>query len=554
MWAACGGHSEVVELLVSKGANVSLVDRFGINILYSACLGGDVDVVKYVLSQNMLDINDTVQCGRTAVMLAAANGHKDMVELLVDKEADVSLLDEAGDNILHCACRGGDVKVVKYILSQEMVDINSRGYGKKTPVMVAGEEGHKGVVELLVKFGADLSLNGKSGSNILHYACSSGQFDVVKYVLSLNEVDIDSRGWKKRTPVMAAAVKGHKEVVELLVKHGADLSISEKSGSNILHLACSNGQFGVVEYVLSLNSVDINRRGYMKRTPVMIAAESGHKEVVELLVKHGANLLLTDKHGDNILHRACKEGHFDVVKYVLSLNSVDINSRGWEGRRLVMIPAEKGHKEVVELLVKHGANLLLTDKHGDNTLHRACKEGHFDVVKYVLSMKSVDINSPEREEKRPVMGAAERGKEVVELTRKHGPKKRKPRKPKKEKETRKEGKNRRKPEPSEETRKENQEEKTRKPGRKPRNQEGTQQTRRNPEGKEGRNPAGNPAGRKPGKGTGKGNCSSRRKPGKETQVKEPSSKGNQERKEGNQKKETESKETSSSEENQERKL
>ncbi|XP_046562244.1 ankyrin repeat domain-containing protein 50-like [Haliotis rubra] len=363
-----GGHREVVELLVSTGANVSLVDRFGINILHSACLGGDVEVVKYVLSQNMVDINGRVRCGRTAVMLAAANGHKDVVEMFVDKGATVSFVDETGNNILHCACRRGDMEAVKYILSQKMVDVNSYGPRKKTPLMVAAEHGHKEVVELLVTHGADLSLSVKGRDDILHIACNRGQFDVVKYLLSLNSVDINSRGYKKRTPVMAAAEHGHKEVVELLVTHGADLSLSVKGRDDILHIACKSGQFDVVKYLLSLNSVDINRRGYNKRTPVMTAGERGKKKIVELLVKHGADLSHRAPLGGNILNLACRGGKIEVVKYVLSLNTVDINTRGIKKRTPVMIAAAHGHKEVVELLVKNEADLSLRDSNGKNVI------------------------------------------------------------------------------------------------------------------------------------------------------------------------------------------
>ncbi|XP_046548424.1 fibronectin type 3 and ankyrin repeat domains protein 1-like [Haliotis rubra] len=158
IWAALKGYREVVELLVTKGANVKLTDRFGINILHSACLGGDVDVVKYFHSHDMADIDSRAQCKRTPMMLAAENGHKEVVELLVGEGADMSLVDKQHDNIFNCAIRGGHVKVMKHIVSQNKVGINSRGWKKKTPVMVAAEMGGKDVVEFLMELGADLSL------------------------------------------------------------------------------------------------------------------------------------------------------------------------------------------------------------------------------------------------------------------------------------------------------------------------------------------------------------------------------------------------------------
>ncbi|XP_046549385.1 protein fem-1 homolog A-A-like [Haliotis rubra] len=278
MWAAGGGHREMVELLVSEGANVTIVDGFRINILHSACLVGDAEVVNYVLSQRTVDITDKVRCGRTAVMLAAENGHKDVVELLVDKGADVSLVDRTGGNILHCACIGGDAEVVNYILSKNMVDINSRGHRKKTPAMLAGQNGHREVVDVLVKHGAKLSLRDKRHNNILHLACGEGHLDVVKYIMSLHTMAIDSGGYETKTPVMLAGEGGHKEVVEFLVKHGANLSRRDKRRNNILHQACWEGHLDVVKNIISLHTMDIDRGGFTGKTPVILAGKSGHKK------------------------------------------------------------------------------------------------------------------------------------------------------------------------------------------------------------------------------------------------------------------------------------
>ncbi|XP_067659909.1 putative ankyrin repeat protein RF_0381 [Haliotis asinina] len=286
--AAGQGHKDVVHLLTSNGADVSVVDDFGFNLLHSACQGGDVGLVKYVLSLHKHDINGKVLCGGTPLMLAAENGHRNVVELLVGQGANVSLHDNKGNNVLHCACRGGDVEVVKYVLAQNMVDINSRGRKRMTPVMMAARTGHRDVVALLVGKGANVLLRGAGKNTILHFACRGGDVEVVKYVLAQNIVDINSRGWKRMTPVMMAATKGYKEVVELLVTKGANVALLGRQGKNILHFACHGGSVELVKYLLSQN-ININSRMRNGRTPLMIAEISGHKDVVELLVSRGAD-------------------------------------------------------------------------------------------------------------------------------------------------------------------------------------------------------------------------------------------------------------------------
>ncbi|XP_067659906.1 putative ankyrin repeat protein RF_0381 [Haliotis asinina] len=349
--AAGQGHKDVVHLLVSNGASVSVVDDFGINLLHSACQGGDVALVKYVLSLHKHDINGKVLCGGTSLMLAAENGHRNVVELLVGQGANVSLHDNKGNNVLHFACRGGDVEVVKYVLAQDMVDINSRGWKRMTPAMMAAQKGNREVLELLVNKGVKVSLMDKKGNNILHFACRKGHVEVVEHILSENMVDINSKNKQGMIPVFMAAEKGHKEVVELLFRSGGDMSLTSRGGSNVLHFACRGGNVDLVKFVLSHKMTDINSTGRRHLTPVLTAAAEGHKEVVELLVSEGAKVSLLDIRGNSILHLACRGGHVEVVKYVVSQDLVDINSRNKKGMTPVMMAAGRGHQEVVGLLM-----------------------------------------------------------------------------------------------------------------------------------------------------------------------------------------------------------
>ncbi|XP_048252515.1 ankyrin repeat and KH domain-containing protein 1-like [Haliotis rufescens] len=256
---------------------------------------------------------------------------------------------------LSVASRRGNLEEVKRLLSRG-IDVNCRrGKWSWTPVMPAARWGHSNVVKLLVSKGADVSLVDKDGDNILRLACMGGHLETVEFVLSLNVVDINSRGGGSRTPVMTAAEWRHRDVVELLVSKGADVSLVDVNGDNILHWACWAGHLATVKFVLSLNVVDINSRGGGSRTPVMRAALRRHRDVVELLVSKGADVSLVDEDGDNTLHLACYRGHLETVKFVLSLNVVDIDARNNSGRTAADVARRRGHTPVLDLLVSHGA-------------------------------------------------------------------------------------------------------------------------------------------------------------------------------------------------------
>ncbi|XP_071116431.1 uncharacterized protein [Haliotis cracherodii] len=255
---------------------------------------------------------------------------------------------------LFFASEAGDFEVVRWLLSTAGVNVNCR-LGSRTPVMEAAQWGHRDVVELLVKEGADVSLVDEFGDNTLHLACSRGDVETVEFVLSLNVVDINSRGGRSRTLVMKAAVGKHRDVVKLLVSNGADVSLVDVVGNNTLHWACRGGDVETVEFVLSLNVVDINSRGGRSRTPVMRAAFRGHRDVVKLLVSNGADVSLVDVVGNNTLHWACWSGDVETVEFVLSLNVVDIDARNNSGETAADRARLRGRQRVVELLKSHGA-------------------------------------------------------------------------------------------------------------------------------------------------------------------------------------------------------
>ncbi|XP_067668012.1 serine/threonine-protein phosphatase 6 regulatory ankyrin repeat subunit B-like [Haliotis asinina] len=256
---------------------------------------------------------------------------------------------------LHAACYMGNMAAVRRLLSQDQSDINRvGGLWDMTPVVTAALQGHRDMVELLVSRGADVSLVDVYCDNILHYACVGGDRTTVEFVLSLDAVDVNSRGGVGRTPVMAAALGGHRDVVELLVSRGADVSLVDHDGDNILHVACEGGDRTTVEFVLSLDAVDVNSRDGGGWTPVMAAARGGHRDVVELLVSRGADVSLVDVYGDNILHVACEGGDRTTVEFVLSLDAVDVNDRNNKGQTAADVARRWGHRQLSDLLVSRG--------------------------------------------------------------------------------------------------------------------------------------------------------------------------------------------------------
>ncbi|XP_071085224.1 putative ankyrin repeat protein RF_0381 [Haliotis cracherodii] len=405
-WARLG---ELLDFLVKKGADMSVVNNDGDNILHQACRGGDIETVRRVLAQDKLDINSRGKNGDTPAMVAAWTGHGELVDFLVKKGADMSLVNYGGDNILHQSCKGGDVETVKRVLEQDKLGINSRSKNGSTPVMMAAKAGREGLVTFLVKIGADMSLVNNGGDNILHQACRGGDIETVRRVLEKENVFINSRDKTGQTSVMMAAMAGHGGLVTFLVKEGADMSLANEGGDNILHQTCRGGDVETVRSVLEQDKLDINCRGKNEETPVMMAAMAGHGELVDFLMKKGADMSLVNNVGDNILHQACRGGDIDTVRRVLAQDKLDINSKGWRGKTPLMAAAESNRNRLLNFLISNGANLSLVNENDDNILHIACYNKAENLVEHILAPDMVDINARNKDGKTAAMIAEDNG-------------------------------------------------------------------------------------------------------------------------------------------------
>ncbi|XP_046546715.1 serine/threonine-protein phosphatase 6 regulatory ankyrin repeat subunit A-like isoform X2 [Haliotis rubra] len=248
-----------------------------------------------------------------------------------------------------------------------------------------------------------------------------GNLQRVRDILDQSLEDINKQGKRGMTPVMWAARRGHRELVDLLVKKGASLILVDDAGNNILHWACYGEHVAMVEHIVSKNIVDTDRKGRDERTPLMCAARQGELDMFQLLASKGGLPSHVDRDGNNILHLACWGGNEKIVSYILSHDDVDIDGRGQCGKTLLMAAAYRGHGKIFDLLVTKGADLTVVDDADDNVLHAACLGTHVNIVNRVLDLARVDINSRGQFSRTPLMMAARmRDRRIFDLLVKEG--------------------------------------------------------------------------------------------------------------------------------------
>ncbi|KAI9713631.1 MAG: hypothetical protein M1812_006603 [Candelaria pacifica] len=166
-------------------------------------------------------------------------------------------------------------------------------------------------------------------------------------------------------------------ITPLHVRRCPICSFPEYLGTDELHVAqwaAINNQYAVCKYLLE-SGAEVNARGGESvATPAMWAAQRCHYYIVNLLLQHGADPLLTDVQGYNVLHLATFDGNVFLLILLLHQNiPVDIPDR--EGHTCLMWAAYKGYPACVDLFLRWGANVYATDENGFTALHWSLVKG-----------------------------------------------------------------------------------------------------------------------------------------------------------------------------------
>ena len=137
-------------------------------------------------------------------------------------------------------------------------------------------------------------------------ACRIGDLSSLRYLIEIENKDVDGQnnfGW---APIHIAASHGHIDIVRYLVSQGTNIEIKRKDDWTPLHVACKNGHYKVVEFLIS-KGAEINSIQNEGCTPLYIAAQKGYSDIVHLLLLRGADKTVKSKNGLTAFDVAIKQ-------------------------------------------------------------------------------------------------------------------------------------------------------------------------------------------------------------------------------------------------------
>ena len=319
------------------------------------------DAMVAALLQHGASVDLQSDGGRTALMLASAQGNKTTVAALLGHGATVNLQSDHGTALTVASSAGNEAMVAMLLERSASVDLQSKkGH---TALMCASRQDHLAVVRQLLAAGTDPMQCDEDGDTAADWAASEGHATVVEI--------LRSHARDSSAPAAAAASSAP----------AASSSSPTQPLPDVVRLAARQGQLATVEaWLRGGGQVDAQSEGWWRssspsevasgrlrgagRTLLMMASSDGEEALLAALLARGASVDQQDSEGGTALQFASLECHTAVVAALLERGaSVDLQDN--DGGTALMFASQENSPTVVRQLLAAGADPSLCDEDGD---------------------------------------------------------------------------------------------------------------------------------------------------------------------------------------------
>jgi uncharacterized protein len=361
MHAAQCGRSDIVQLLLQKGAAVNVTDSQESTPLSVATWYLHVEVAACLIAAGA-DVNAVNSDGRSALMLAAQFVSIPLAKLLLDHGADINKQDRFGQNSLFRAACDGHVSMMELLVQRgcSITAVDHKGY---TPLMEAASWGHTAAAEWLLQQGAAVDVMDDYDNTALHFACysSSGDNAATIEALLANGAEVHKCNSYSGTALDEAAYYGSVQCAKVLIPAGAIVNRINYDGQYALHTAIRRNHAAVVQLLLehgataAMNSVvpvvclDGTDHCCTQTTALMLCTTV---DTVKVLLAAGADVHVTTAAGNTCLHVAAYHSYTAPVLYLLIKAGADLHAVNNSDKLAAQLAHDRDNVLIEQLLIR----------------------------------------------------------------------------------------------------------------------------------------------------------------------------------------------------------
>ncbi len=399
------GLTDMATCLKEIGFDINQINTGGDTALHTFSSTGNRNLVQWLLD-HQANVNLKNDSGVTPLFAAVHHYHLDIAEMLLNAGADINATDDDDNLVIYELIEDLTLGIEKKaklesgcslvkMLVNKGIAINRKNNCGESSFMKMCSAKYPELVDLMLSKGAEINDRDNNSETPLFYAVRAGNIRITEMLVTAG-VEVNTVNEGGEYPLELAFNDQMVEIVQLLLQHGADVScLPEDADLGFQHLdinkrlldAAMHGNHEVIEALLN-KGADINTISEMGYTPLMWSVMKDYYiGASRLLMEAGANLNIQNHKGDTALLIALKESSGNTAELLID-NGADIHIQG-NGSGFPEIPvalaAYKGYQDIVLKMINQGADVNAQCKDGETALSLAKSMGHNPVVELLLA-------------------------------------------------------------------------------------------------------------------------------------------------------------------------
>lgn len=366
------------------------------SLLREICLMGKNDFIDPVLHRFPHLINVKDEQSSSTLQFVAYAGEIEIFQKLVRKGCDVFERTNHGSTVLHFACQGGKLEMVKFIIMNypDLLQSEYNDFDGWSPLHWTAQSGRIDLLNFLLdkenyfRFDREtLNISDRTalGKTVFHIACMKGNLEMCRYLSEHYPTIVNMEDYDNENVLHDAAWGGNVKLFEFLVGAKFDANSTRNDGKTVLHQCCMSGKIDMCKDILVCHAELLNVKDRFGYSALHDAAWGGNIELFGFLLGKGLNINCRANNGKTVLHACCQNGKVDMCMYLVNEDANLLSVRDNNGYTVLHDAAKSQSKDLFEYLLTKGLQVNGLTQLGKTVLHVACIENNVFMVEYLAS-------------------------------------------------------------------------------------------------------------------------------------------------------------------------
>ncbi len=289
---------KLIEFVLDQEIYIDIIDNNGTTILYNLIKFNNIDVIKIILKKNkniigisIVDKKDLL--GRICLHYCIIFNNLEILKLLLNENADPYLVNNNGDNVFFFSIKYNRIEIFN---------------------------------ELFKKYN-NFNITNKHNQTILQFSIKYGNYKLINYLIDKNVINLNNIEKEYGTTILhQLVINNRNNLIEKVVDNGADITISDYMGNNVIHYSIIENNDAMTLYFLKFNKINLDFSDIDGNTVLHLFLKNSdiyNNDILYILIEK-TNLNIQDNNGDTCLHLLVMKNLIEKYKDLLEKKELNI--------------------------------------------------------------------------------------------------------------------------------------------------------------------------------------------------------------------------------------